>query len=49
MNKCCMCGKFYKGYGNNPYPLRNYGRCCNNCNIKVIQKRLDNLKEDKYE
>jgi len=37
--KCCVCGKKYEGYGNNAEPLKK-GRCCDKCNIKVINKRL---------
>lgn len=40
--KCCICGKEFKGHGNNPYPLdkRKDARCCDKCNVKVIYKRL---------
>lgn len=41
--KCCICGKSFTGYGNNPYPV-NKGkgrRCCDACNFKyVIPERL---------
>jgi hypothetical protein len=37
---CCICGKECEGYGNNPYPLKNEGRCCDECNKKVIEERL---------
>lgn len=42
MNKCCICGKIIKGYGNNPYPLdKTEGAvCCDECNMKVIEARL---------
>lgn len=32
---CPLCGKPYKGWGNNPYPL-NVGRVCDKCNLNVI-------------
>lgn len=38
---CCICGKLIKGqYGNNPYPIKKEGKCCDNCNKKVIEERL---------
>lgn len=49
--KCCICGKWTSGwgdhhqYGNNPYPIYQTGQCCNECNILVIQVRLDQYKE----
>ena len=33
---CCICGKRFKGYGNNPDPVKEEGRCCDECNIKVV-------------
>ena len=43
--RCCICGKEFEGYGNNPYPLcykEDYeSKCCNECNdAYVIQARL---------
>ena len=41
--KCCICGKVFDGYGNNPYPASAdpNDRCCDVCNIqKVIPARL---------
>ena len=36
-----ICGKKCKGYGNNAKPVNN-GRCCNDCNYKVvIPKRIE--------
>ena len=34
--KCCICGKKFKGYGNNPYPVKKYGTCCDQCNMEVV-------------
>lgn len=46
--KCCLCGNEIKGYGNNPEPLTDEGRCCDACNENVIRFRMlvtyDNLK-----
>lgn len=46
---CCFCGKTFYGYGNNPYPLNKSpkAQCCNDCNIKVIEARLQHLVEQK--
>lgn len=37
---CCICGCEFTGYGNNPFPLSNTGRCCDECNGKVIEVRI---------
>ncbi len=37
---CCICGKSFTGYGNNPWPIMNEGECCDECNKKVIAERL---------
>ena len=42
---CCLCGKKYEGFGNNPYPLAEEGYCCDECNEKVIEARLLQLIE----
>lgn len=42
---CCICGKTFTGYGNNPYPVKDSGRCCDVCNYeKVLPSRLKLLK-----
>lgn len=39
--KCCICGKPFIGYGNNPAPIKHKGRCCDACNGQmVIPSRL---------
>lgn len=38
--KCCICGKKFVGYGNNPYPIKNDGQCCDKCNELVCIARL---------
>ena len=49
--KCCLCGGFFSGYGNNPDPLGKLPeRCCNACdNSKVIPARLAMLADIKKE
>lgn len=39
---CCICHKHIKGeWGNNPYPVRKVGECCDRCNnILVIPERI---------
>lgn len=36
--KCCICGKSFKGYGNNPYPVDMHPdhKCCDQCNATVV-------------
>lgn len=38
--KCCICNKEFIGFGNNPYPLKEKGRCCDECNYLVLVERL---------
>lgn len=39
--KCCICGKVFIGWGNNPYPIKKDGVCCDSCNHeKVIPARI---------
>jgi hypothetical protein len=42
---CCICNNEFEGFGNNPWPLKRYGRCCDECNMKVIEARISNIKE----
>ena len=49
---CCICGKEFKGYGNNPYPVNKEegARCCDECNDKVvIPARIEALNSRKEE
>lgn len=41
---CVLCGKRVKDYGHNPYPIKDKGRCCNDCNSKVIEERIKSLR-----
>ena len=39
--KCCICGIKFVGWGNNPWPVKDDGECCDVCNnTKVIPARL---------
>lgn len=41
MKKCCICGKEFEGWGNNPWPVKSEGLCCDDCNMEyVIPKRI---------
>ena len=33
---CSICGKTDYGYGNNPFPVTETGRCCDDCNSLVV-------------
>ena len=44
---CCICGEPNEGYGNNPDPYKNAGRCCDACNLKfVIPARLTQYRDE---
>lgn len=43
---CCICGKPFKEWGNNPWPIKEEGTCCNACNqTRVIPARIHKIKE----
>jgi len=44
---CCLCGKEFVGWGNNPSPLADEDKkCCDECNYtKVIPARLAEIAE----
>ena len=45
---CVLCGKHIEGYGNNPAPLADEGKCCDECNkTKVIPARMKTLRGKK--
>jgi hypothetical protein len=49
VNICCLCGEPYTGYGNDPWPVKDEGRCCNGCNTSlVIPERLKRYKQGEY-
>lgn len=44
---CVICGKEYKGYGNNAEPVAE-GKCCDKCNYNIVLlKRLELFKNGK--
>ena len=44
---CCICGEDFEGYGNNPVPYKESGKCCDACNRKfVIPARLSQLQDE---
>ena len=44
---CCICGDDFEGYGNNPSPYKESGKCCDACNRKfVIPARLMQLQDE---
>ena len=45
--ECCICGEKAEGYGNNPSPYKESGKCCDACNKKfVLPARLMQLQDD---
>lgn len=43
---CCICGDQLDSYGNNPFPVKEDGVCCDACNIKfVIPARIEMMQE----
>ncbi len=44
--KCCICGKEVAEYGNDPYPIKEDGRCCNYCNWTVVLKERKRLSDE---
>lgn len=36
LNFCILCERDYEGYGNNPAPLAQTGRCCDHCNTTLV-------------
>ena len=35
-HKCCICGEPIEGHGNNPFPVKTEGDCCDKCNAEVV-------------
>lgn len=46
--KCSICGCEMIGYGNNAQPI-NDGRCCDDCDMFVTQKRIELATEGNYD
>lgn len=41
--QCCICGEYFTGWGNNPWPVSNDedDKCCDYCNFtKVLPERI---------
>lgn len=48
MFTCCICGKKVIGFGNNPFPVKHEGRCCDECDYQVvIPARLSMMNQKK--
>lgn len=45
--KCCICGKQFTGWGNNPWPVYTEdlnAECCDDCNAdRVLPARLEKM------
>lgn len=51
VNVCCICKREFAGKGNNPFPYKNYGVCCNVCNLlDVVPARIlkEKIKKNEY-
>lgn len=46
INICCICGKPFVGYGNNPAPVSKSGVCCDPCNIAVVMPARRNAAQN---
>ena len=45
MSKTCdICKSKYIGFGNNAWPLVDDGRCCDDCNSRVLMARIANMR-----
>lgn len=45
---CCICNAPIINYGNDPYPIKEKGVCCDMCNIYiVVPKRIKILSKGK--
>ena len=43
---CCICGKEFRGWGNDPYPVKDEGDCCDECNYRyVLPARWDAIEK----
>jgi hypothetical protein len=41
---CCICGKEFTEWGNNPWPIKEEGTCCDTCNRDfVIPARIERM------
>ena len=36
ITKCCICGDYFDGWGNNPWSVKKHGDCCDICNCFIV-------------
>ena len=41
---CDICNDKYIGFGHNAWPLVDDGRCCDDCNSRVLLARIANMR-----
>lgn len=41
--KCVICNNKITGFGHNPDPISIKGRCCDSCNLIVINERMKQI------
>lgn len=47
---CCICNSKISGFGNNPWPVKDEGQCCDICNLTIVlEKRIERLNKRKEE
>lgn len=47
VHTCCMCEEKYKGFGNNARPIHE-GRCCDGCNLVVLNCRAGAFRPESF-
>lgn len=48
-NKCVICGNEIYDMGHNPFPIKEEGRCCSDCNfMKVIPERMAGAMKENF-
>lgn len=47
--RCCICGKEFYGYGNNPEPIKKEGRCCDDCDSNIVTPARQRLWKKRWD
>lgn len=44
--RCCICREYSRGYGNDPRPIKDKGKCCDTCYFREVSpEKLKLIKE----
>ena len=47
MKECVICGEKFNDWGNNPWPIKDEGECCEFCNMtKVLPARIKRVRKN---